>query len=184
MCESARWLRHGSARGFDMVELFSLLSTTMPTTRSKACQNAKEPYPAWECEAGDLPNEPTPIDPSPTPFIETEHSTTPTTPTPSSEPATTPEGTPRQVKNARNARWQPWQDRFLALEAIKHRPFLEARKNATQEAWDRMAEEMCRDSSQKGTVIDCTGSACRARFKLIIEAHMASTIYLLVSSLT
>ena len=143
-------------------------SSLMPTTRSKTRRSAKEPSPAWQCESGELPKEPTP---PASPSLEPAQTETSTPPLSIPEPSPEPAETSRQARNASNSRWLPWQDRFLASEAVRLCPFLEARGTPIQEAWDRLAEEMRRDSGQKGTVIDRTGSACRARFKLIIEAH-------------
>ncbi|KIJ46689.1 hypothetical protein M422DRAFT_29193 [Sphaerobolus stellatus SS14] len=78
----------------------------------------------------------------------------------------------KQSQNARSPRWQPWQDRFLAAEVLKLRPFLEPRSLA-QEAWDKLAEEMRIDSLKmgSGSEVKRTGSACRARFTKLLEAH-------------
>ena len=126
-------------------------SSLMPTTRSKTCHSAKEPYPAWQCDSGELPKEPTP---PASPSLEPAQTETSTTLLSIPEPAEIS----RLARNASNSCWLPWQDQFLASKAIRLHPFLEARGTPIQEAWDRLAEEMHQDSGQKGTVIDCTGS--------------------------
>ena len=77
-------------------------------------------------------------------------------------------------------RWLPWQDRFLAQEVYKHRPF-EAGRGKEREAWDFMAEELRKDSSKQGpkSVISRNGEACRARMTRLIEAHKVSLPLLL-----
>lgn len=77
----------------------------------------------------------------------------------------------KQVKNARRPHWQPWQDRFLAEEALAHKPFLEPKGAPIQVVWDALAAKMLEDSAKKGTAIDRTGAACRARFKVIMDGH-------------
>ena len=74
----------------------------------------------------------------------------------------------------------PWQDRFLAQEVYKHRPF-EAGRGKEREAWDFMAEELRKDSSKQGpkSVISRNGEACRARMTRLIEAHKVSLPLLL-----
>ena len=128
----------------------------------------KEPSPARQCKSGELPKEPTP---PASPSLEPAQTETSKPPLSIPEPSPKPAEILRQARNASNSRWLPWQDQFLASEAIRLHPFLKARGTPIQEAWDQLAEEMHRDSGQKGTVIDHTGSACRAWFKLIIEAH-------------
>jgi hypothetical protein len=88
----------------------------------------------------------------------------------SRSPSPSPSPESKQVRNARNPKWAPWQDRFLAAEALKHRPFLEARGAPIQAAWDSLATSMGEDSAREGTVITRTGSACRARFKVLMDA--------------
>ncbi|KIJ24057.1 hypothetical protein M422DRAFT_275258, partial [Sphaerobolus stellatus SS14] len=75
-----------------------------------------------------------------------------------------------QSKNASSPRWLPWQDRFLAAEVIKLRPFLENRRDTLQ-AWEQLADTLHKDSRRTGTMIDRTGPACRQRFKKILQAH-------------
>ena len=76
-------------------------------------------------------------------------------------------------------RWLPWQDRFLAQEVYKHRPF-EAGRGKEREAWEILAEELKKDSTNQGpkSVICRNGEACRARMTRLIEAHRVSLLYL------
>ena len=71
-----------------------------------------------------------------------------------------------------STRWLPWQDRYLAQEVLKHRPFAAGRGNEGS-AWVTLAEELRKDSGRQGlqSVIDRTGEACRARMKLLLQAH-------------
>lgn len=69
-------------------------------------------------------------------------------------------------------RWLPWQDRFLAQETYKHRPF-EAGRGKEGDAWGCLAEELKNDSRKQGakSMIDRTGEACRARMYRLLAAH-------------
>ena len=146
----------------------------MPTTRSRTRKANETHSPAWECESGDLPQDESP---STRPQTPSPH---PSTRTPSPASTLSPESSPesKQARNARSTHWKAWQDRFLAAEALKHRPFLEARGKPIKAAWNRLAEEMRVDSGEKGVTIDRTGAACRARFKVIIDGHKVSLIVL------
>ncbi|KAJ6550784.1 hypothetical protein DFH09DRAFT_1366569 [Mycena vulgaris] len=78
-----------------------------------------------------------------------------------------------QSRNARSARWMPWQDRLLIQEVEKRRPFTAARGDATRDAWAALAVELLKDSMMNGTAVDRTGAACLARFQKLLKAHNA-----------
>lgn len=73
------------------------------------------------------------------------------------------------------SRWLPWQDRFLAQEVYKLRPF-SAGKGKEGEAWDNLAEDLRKDSERQGqkSLISRTGMACRARMKKLLDVHRVS----------
>ena len=73
-------------------------------------------------------------------------------------------------------RWLPWQDRFLAQEVYRHRPFT-AGRGKDGEAWAQLAEELKKDSERQGpkSVIARTGEACKARMKRILDAHRVNS---------
>lgn len=75
-------------------------------------------------------------------------------------------------------RWLPWEDRFLAQEVYKHRPFA-AGHGKEGVAWEVLAEELRKDSEKQGprSTISRTGEACRARMKLLIAAHRVCLDY-------
>ncbi|KIJ23156.1 hypothetical protein M422DRAFT_276327 [Sphaerobolus stellatus SS14] len=73
-----------------------------------------EGSPPWDCEDGPLPSA-NAGSASPD-SEEIDHSST-----------SDPEESGKQATNARSPYWQPWEDRFLASEVEKHRPFLASR---------------------------------------------------------
>lgn len=135
----------------------------------------QEASPAWDCEQGSLP-----IEPSPPSFKDITALSPPETTTASSVPPVGIEQAPsavfvaKQVQNASRQHWLPWQDRFLVQEISSHWPFLAPAEKAREEAWDRLAAVMLEDSAQKGVAIDRTGDSCRARFKRLVKAHKVS----------
>ncbi|KAF8954131.1 hypothetical protein BDZ97DRAFT_1928712 [Flammula alnicola] len=140
----------------------------MGKPRKKRQIKARPKSPKWQCETGSLPEDedevPSPVQP------ETQQWNT--------EPSEADEQPPadsalhlKQAKNARSPLWLPWQDRFLASEALKLRPFLEPRGKPAQDAWDHLAQCLFEDSITLGSAIQRSGPACRARFKKLLEAH-------------
>ncbi|KIJ30244.1 hypothetical protein M422DRAFT_268295 [Sphaerobolus stellatus SS14] len=142
----------------------------MPTTRHQArisaAKEARE-SPTWDCENGSLESGTESGSAS-----EIRHSPVNSSPTQSPEPPPSVFPEDKQLKNAKNPNWQPWQDRYLAAEVLKHRPFLQPR-SATYEAWERLAAELAADSKKSGPFreINRSGAACRARFTKILKAH-------------
>ena len=88
----------------------------MPTTCRKTCRSVKAPSPAWQCEFGELPKGPMP---SASPSLEPVQTVTQTMLLSILEPSPEPVETSRQARNARHSCWIPYQDQFLASEAIK-----------------------------------------------------------------
>ena len=77
----------------------------------------------------------------------------------------------------RGPRWLPWQDRYLAQEVYRHRPFA-AGRGKDGDAWNKLAQELKQDSEKQGpkSVIARTGEACKARMKRILDAHRVSSL--------
>ncbi|KIJ31629.1 hypothetical protein M422DRAFT_266657 [Sphaerobolus stellatus SS14] len=144
-----------------------MVSTRSKSRRELPLQARKSP--SWDCETGPLPlNE----DPTESDVV---HAESPKSPSPpclfdSSESINEVQAVGRQSTNAQSPRWLPWQDRFLASEVLKHKPFQEPRRD-TQKAWKNLADELRKDSRSVGTEIGRTGSACRARFYKILDGH-------------
>jgi hypothetical protein len=79
----------------------------------------------------------------------------------------------RQSQNAKGAPWKPWQDRFLASEVDKLRPFLQPAGPLRKAAWNELAKVLLEDSKALGpeSMIDRTGEACRSRFARLLDAQ-------------
>ncbi|KAF6742219.1 hypothetical protein DFP72DRAFT_1179447 [Ephemerocybe angulata] len=132
----------------------------MPRTRRQTAQNPS-PLPS------PVPSE---QEPEPTARSSSIASSDDAHTSPSRSPS--PDRVSKQVKNARQPNWRAWQDRALIEEALSLKPFLESKGAPIQEAWDTLADTMHRHTAQNGgTSIDRTGAACRARFKVIMDAH-------------
>ncbi|KIJ30863.1 hypothetical protein M422DRAFT_267574 [Sphaerobolus stellatus SS14] len=143
----------------------------MPTTRSQARQTTlhlPRNSPSWDCEDGSLPEE----DSSQQSLCSASPQQSESSPPSERDQNLESDdgNTSKHVKNVRSPYWLPWQDQFLAAEVAKHESFLATRRNG-QMAWSKLAEEMEKDSREKGTVIKRSGPACRTRFKRILAAH-------------
>ena len=130
----------------------------------KTC-NRKHKSPSWECETDSLP----PPEPMPEP----------SSPEPSDAASKHDKQTDtkdsRQVHNGGCRKWQPWQDRYLASEVFALRPFEVTKKDAST-AWDKLEATMYKDSKNTGeqSAILCSGSACRAQMKKLVNPHKVS----------
>ena len=163
-----------------------LLMKTRKGQKKKS--NTRKVSPAWECETGSLPTEseePTLANSRSSDEhaiqVDTTSSQLPVADDTASEDST---ATVRQHGNAKHAHWQPWQDRFLALEAFKLQPFGEESGKEVDVAWDRLAVVMLEDSQHVGnrSIIDRTGPACKARFRKLVETHKVRNFCLCCTS--
>jgi hypothetical protein len=135
--------------------------------------NTRKVSPAWDCETGSLPTEseePTLANSRSSDEHAIQSSQLPVADDTALEDST---ATVRQRGNAKHAHWQPWQDRFLVLEAFKLQPFGEESGKEVDAAWDHLAVVMLEDSQRVGnrSIIDRTGAACKARFRKLVETH-------------
>ncbi|KIJ42813.1 hypothetical protein M422DRAFT_253902 [Sphaerobolus stellatus SS14] len=101
--------------------------------------DCSEGSPSWDCEDGSLPSANT-SSASPDSSI-SESIDNPDSEEINHSSTSAPEESGRQSTDARSPYWQPWEDRFLASEEEKHRPFLASRHDE-QKAWDDLAEAM------------------------------------------
>ncbi|KIJ38363.1 hypothetical protein M422DRAFT_259023 [Sphaerobolus stellatus SS14] len=144
----------------------------MVSTRSKSRCNLppqQRQSPTWDCEHGSLPASED-SNHGNTVQSKFEKSTSPDMDEDSPSSIEQMHTGNRQSKNASSPRWLPWQDRFLASEALNLRPFLKSRQD-TREAWEHLAVTLHVDSKRCGTEINRTGPACRHRFEKIIDSH-------------
>lgn len=86
----------------------------------------------------------------------------------------------QQARNARSPNWQPWQDRYLIKMVDKLRPF-EAGRRETTNAWEELSSALLKESTEANakSPIDRTGTACRARFYLLVKFHEVSYSFFL-----
>ncbi|KIJ31727.1 hypothetical protein M422DRAFT_266624 [Sphaerobolus stellatus SS14] len=143
----------------------------MPSITHSQAQTAQtegsQGSPQWECEEGSLPSDSN----SSSEHEQDELSSTRMSPV-VQDHLRGVQLEPKQSRNAKSPCWQAWQDQYLASEVLKHCPFLEP-QNATQEAWDRLSDELHTDSKKVGhtSEIRRTGAACHAQFYKILDAH-------------
>ncbi|KIJ38208.1 hypothetical protein M422DRAFT_259112 [Sphaerobolus stellatus SS14] len=124
----------------------------MPTTRSQARQTTlhlPQNSPSWDCEDGSLPEE-------------------------DSSQQSLRSASPQQSESS------PPSERDQNLESddgntSKHMKNARTTRRNAQMAWNKLAEEMEKDSREKGTVIKWSGPACHTRFKRILAAHQKET---------
>ncbi|KIJ37542.1 hypothetical protein M422DRAFT_259898 [Sphaerobolus stellatus SS14] len=120
----------------------------MPVTRSQSQPKPANPHAEsvkWAVENGPLPKS----------DLETSSSASPANNTLSAlEEAVEPSTTGKQARNAKNPHW----------------PFL-AKSCKPTAVWDALTVKMLEDSTRQGSVINCTGAACRARFKRLVKGH-------------
>lgn len=160
------------------------LPCKMRITRSRAAQisaEADSPHASPQQEPTSEP--PVPVSPQ---TSDNSHSDASTTSSRNVSPlsassATSASSTPapvvtKQTRNARQPNWKAWQDRFLIAETLELQPFKETRGAPIRQAWDRLASRMEHDSTKKGQAIVRTGPACRARFRLLMDAHQVSRL--------
>ena len=147
----------------------------------KKKSNTRKVSPAWECETSLLPTE-SEESTLANSCSSDEHAiqvdtTSSHLPVADDTASVDSTATVQQHGNATHAHWQPWQDRFLALEAFKLQPFREESGKEVDAAWDRLAVVMLEDSQQVGnrSIIDQTGAACKACFRKLVEIHKVRT---------
>lgn len=74
--------------------------------------------------------------------------------------------------------WRAFEDRFLAVALLEHRPFMASRKD-TKEAWEATAnavfEKCAATATDTHPPIRRSGPACKTRFLKLIEFQKVST---------
>jgi len=141
------------------------LSISMP---KKGCKKKQKPVlksPPWDCEGGSLPHKTLPSSTQQPDVTDILGSLQPDDDASASglmEPVLSTAFITQQSCNGHQTHWQAWQDQYLVQEVLKLQPFQQPAGKPREAAWEQLAQELFKDSSQAGpkSVIDHTGDAC------------------------